>query len=212
MFNFKIVEGRNKNKDRFEIFFICYFVILLIFSFFVWRDWNSNSGWEFLLILCRLFFVILLLVLIIIETSSKGFWIFNRMERKVKLSSYRNSSSLISDSPIAIQYMPPKWITAAEAWLLLHRCASSIEYFSLLYFWSAKKIINIKSEIRDWIEHIILDKVGELSLDTPLYQRLFFNNLFWNSNECCLSELSEIHNYYDSFDLEKYWVSKWEFC
>lgn len=212
MFNFKIVEGRNKKKDKFEIFFICYFVILLLISLFLYLSWWRISGFLwFLFVLSWIIFLLLFHILIIIEFSDKWIWTLNRVWRQMKVSSYRHSSSSLSDPHIIVQYNPPKWINSAEAWLLLHRYASSIEYFSLLYSWSAKKIINIKSEIRDWSEYIIINKVSELPLDTPLYQVLFFNNLFWNTNECCLSELSEIHNYYDSFDLEKYWISKWWF-
>lgn len=210
MFNFKIVEGRNKNKDRFEIFFICYFFILLSISILAGKylDWDNVSWFLFL---GRLLFVILFIILIIIEISEKWVWSVNRVSRKMRISSYRNSFASLSDSHIVTQYEPPKWVNSAEAWLLLHRYASSMDYFSLLYLWSSKWIITIKSDIIDWKEYIILNRINDLPLHTPLYQLLFFNNLFHETSECRLNELSEIHNYYDLFDLEKYWVSKWWF-
>lgn len=208
MFDFKIVEWRNRWKDWFEIFFLCYFVILLILSFLEWKP----SGWCWIvLILGRLFFLILIPFLIIIEFSDKWIWSLNRLSHQVKNSFYRYSSASISDSNIIVQYEPPKWINSAEAWLLLHRYASSTDYFSLLYLWSSKWIITIKSDVINWNECIILHKVGDISQKFPVYQKKFFNNLFCSGDDCKLTELSEIHSYYDLYDLEKYWAYKWWF-
>ena len=211
MFNFKIVEGRNRKKDKFEIFFICYTILILFLTFFIIKYCDPDSDWKLLFILSRFLWIILFLIFIIMDTSSKGLWVVNRLERKVKVSSFRNSSSLISDSPIVTQYMPPKWINAAEAWLLLHRYASSTDMFSLLYLWSSEQFITIRTENEWWKEIILLTKIKELPDETPRYQSIFFKNLFCESKECRLTELSEIHNYYDLFYLEKYWVSKWWF-
>lgn len=193
-------------REKFDTFLLCYFIIILTLSIFFWK---KGPGIGLLLVLWWILFVILLMIerFLIIRTAS------NRIIRK--LNNYSHKYWLKSDfsNSIIVQYNPPKWINAAEAWLLLHCYASTIDMFSLLYLWSSKKYISIECEERkDWKELIILKKLKDLPDDTPVYQSVFFYKLFfWSLDIRCLSEISEINNCFDLSNLEKYGISKWWF-
>ena len=196
-------NSRSK-KEKFDIFLLCYFAILLTLSIFFLKN---NS----IITLFVVFGWIVFIVLLVVERFLIVKMVSNRVIRKFNNYSHKYWLKSEFDNSIIVQYNPPKWVNAAEAWLLLRCYASSIDMFSLLYLRSSKKLINIRTEEREWKECITLCKLSNLPDDAPYYQSRFFNKLFHESDELFLTEFSEIDNYYDTFDLEKYWVSKWWF-
>ncbi len=141
--------------------------------------------------------------------------ISNRISRKIHLYNLGKWWTLKwkqkKKYPIIIQYNAPKWINSAEAWFLLHRYASSTDIFSLLYKWQAEWLIAISTDnTKNW-EKIIINKIKNIYRTCPLYEGLFFDNLFGELKTRELTRFSDISSLCDTKMLESYWIDKWWF-
>lgn len=140
----------------------------------------------------------------------------NRITRKLHLYDLRYrwnlSWELKKKYPVIIQYNPPKWISAAEAGLLLHCYASSTDVVSLLYKWQAESLINIL--VKTWKnekEIVVINKIEKIPDNYPKYEISFFNNLFRSGKTIGIDHFSDLSSSFNLELLENYWVKKWWF-
>lgn len=187
--------------------FLPYIVIIYVFLYLS----NDMS----ILILMVLWFVVFVLYYFLLPVIKPLQLISNKISRKIHLYNLWKWWVLRwkqkKKYPIIIQYNPPKWINSAEAWLLLHRYASSTDIFSLLYKWQAEWLIKISiDKIKNW-ESIKIKKIKDIWHANPSYENLFFGKLFFESNVRELTRFSDISSLCDTKMLESYWLDNWWF-
>ena len=102
-----------------------------------------------------------------------------------------------------IQYTPPKQISSAEVWLLLHRRARFQDLYSLIYKRAADGIIDIKI---DQGNNIYLMKKKELDWNHPYFEKLFFNSIV---NKNLKKDINIDNKILERF--ENQWISAWWF-
>lgn len=113
--------------------------------------------------------------------------------------------------PIIIQYVPPKWINPAEAWLLYNCCVEPTDLTSLVYQWKFEKLIDIKTF--KWEnskrEYIKLIKKNDMPLTRPLFESEIFDSIFRMGDVKIIEWAFQLRYALMLEDLEYHWIQKW---
>lgn len=127
-------------------------------NFHLWK--NDDSRW---FVICLVIFSFILLIKEIFNSwyiiyavsfivlSVIVWFAFNFIVKKLKNRSVWLWYKYKKKYPIIIQYMPPKWINAAEAWLLYNLKVEPTDLTSLIYQWKFEWLI-------DWYYYIYVKK------------------------------------------------------
>lgn len=142
------------------------FMSIVIFFSVLQLLWDN---WIFVIIAL----VVLLLILIILDKFLK-----RKKEEKQK-GPVKLSKEFKKKYPIIIQYVPPKGINSAEAWLLYNWRVEPTDLTSLLYQWAYEGFIQIDNgSDSENMAKIVLKKLKELPADRPFFETDMFNSIF----------------------------------
>ena len=121
--------------------------------------------------------------------------------------------------PVIIQYEPPKWLTSAEVWLLLHRNPEMKDMLSLIYKWAAEWLIKISlgddTSFFGKLSNnntIIITKIKNIPEEAPSYEKEFFKDLVhWEKTK--ITKTTNLYNRLHShmYTLGQYGKNKWWF-
>jgi hypothetical protein len=121
--------------------------------FNIWKNYN-DSRWAIICVLILAFLLIckdiitswyfLDTIIFIVSCVIAGFVL-----KKIKKKREDNPAFLWEEFkkkyPIIVQYAPPKWINAAEAWLLYNLKVEPTDLTSLIYQWKYEWLIDIQT-------------------------------------------------------------------
>lgn len=151
------------------------------------------------------------LILIFISVALY-FWIkFINKRRKERPTSlpkkFRNKYLVVP------QYIPPKDLNPAEAWLLYNCKVDVSDLTSLIYQWAFEWLISIKSveakEDKKRISQIELIKLKEIDETRPFFETEIFNSIFYATHKKTISNSFELRYALMLEDLEIHWIKKW---
>ena len=149
---------------------------------------------------------ILLIVLVIAL-----YMIYEYIDNKIKNRPARLWFKYTKKYPIIVQYMPPKWINPAEAWLLYNLKVDPTDLTSLIYWWKYQKYIDIETYI--WRntkkEFIKLIKMQDLPYNVPVFESAVFDSIFCMWNVKVIEEWFQLRYALLLEDLEYHWIKKW---
>lgn len=172
-------------------------IIVIIILNWIWENWKIVEAFI-------IAFAILLIVLIVIQRKKK---------KKEKYAPVKLSKKFRKKYPIIIQYVPPKWINSAEAWLLYNCKVEPTDLTSLLYRWAYEGFI----EIQNWsdsknLTKIILKKIKNLPEDRPFFEKNMFNCIFIGGTDTkVISSSNQLKYALFLEDLRTHWINKWWF-
>ena len=131
-----------------------------------------------------------------------------RKERSAVLpKKYRNKY------PIIPQYLPPKNLNPAEAWLLYNCKIDVTDLTSLIYQWAFDKLISIKNiKLDEWWQQLYkieLCKLRDIEDNRPFFEKEIFNSIFLNKNKKIITNSFELRYALILEDLEYHWIWKW---
>ena len=129
------------------------------------------------------------------------------MERPASLSSEH-----LKKYPIVIEYMPPKWIWPAEAWLLYNCRVDPTDLTCLIYQRTLDWLISIDNIL--WnnskkIEKIKLKKLKNIPNSRPFFEREIFNSIFFKMDTREVTYSFQLKYAFLLEDLEIYGIEKW---
>ena len=130
-----------------------------------------------------------------------------RKEKPVSLpKEFRNKYPIIS------QYLPPKDLNPAEAWLLYNCKVDVSDLTSLIYQWAFEWLISIKNVKweEDWkrLSKIELNKLKEIDETRPFFETEIFNSIFYATHKKIITNSFELRYALILEDLEIHWIKK----
>ena len=187
-------------------------------NFHLWK--NDDSRW---FVICLVIFSFILLIKEIFNSwyiiyavsfivlSVIVWFAFNFIVKKVKNRPVWLWSKYKKKYPIIIQYMPPKWINAAEAWLLYNLKVEPTDLTSLIYQWKFEWLIDIttfkwKNSNKEYVK---LTKKDDLPLTSPLFETAIFDSIFAMWDVKIIEESFQLKYALLLDDLEEHWIMKW---
>ena len=142
--------------------------------------------------------------------------LFKKLVSSLKDKTWSLKWYFTEQSPVVVQYEPPKWINSAEAWLLLHNKAQVKDLLSLIYKRASEWLITISLEKTEGSifskskDIVILSKIRNITENAPDYEKNFFKFLIrWEKNK-----IEKSMSLYDSlglYALENYGEKEWRF-
>lgn len=187
--------------------------------FNIWKNYN-DSRWAIICVLILAFLLIskdiitswyfLDTIIFIVSCVIAGFVL-----KKIKKKREDNPAFLWEEFkkkyPIIVQYAPPKWINAAEAWLLYNLKVEPTDLTSLIYQWKYEWLIDIQTFV--WKdsnkEYIKLIKKDDIPLARPLFETEIFESIFAMWNVKTIEESFQLRYALMLEDLEEHWIRKW---
>lgn len=91
--------------------------------------------------------------------------------------------------PLTVRFQPPAEITSAEAGLLWDGKLHKKDLISLIYYWAANGILNIREEKIGDIKNYILIKKTELPATAKSFEHTMFDGLFAGGDEVSVKSL-----------------------
>ena len=115
--------------------------------------------------------------------------------------------------PIIPQYLPPKGLNSAEAWLLYNCKVDVSDLTSLVYQWAFEWLISIKNvkleENWETFSQIELTKLKNIWESCPFFEREIFNSIFSAHDKKVVTNSFELRYALLLEDLEYHWLKKW---
>lgn len=184
---------RKKRDNKWQVLV----AISLLTIFFIWKA--IIQSWH-------LIFYIVCLILWIVAYS-----IFEYIQKKMLAKPASLWKVYAKKYPIIVQYIPPKWVNPAEAWLLYNRSVEPTDLTSLIYQWKFEKLIDIKmfkweNSNKDYIQLIKLD---DMPLTRPLFESEIFDSIFRMGNIKVIEWAFQLRYALMLEDLEYHWIQKW---
>ena len=135
-----------------------------------------------------------------------------RKERR-KNAPVKLSKKFRNKYPIIIQYLPPKWINSAEAWLLYNCKVEPTDLTSLIYQWAYEGFIEIDDgSDSENMTKIILKKIKDLPEARPFFETDMFNSIFmWWRETKVISSSNQLKYALFLEDLQIHGINKWWF-
>lgn len=123
---------------------------------------------------------------------------------------------ILKKQQIIVQYLPPKWINCAEAWLIFDGILQNTDMISLLYKWTIEWLIKIFTDISTWAndttpKYFRIEKLKEIPSTYPEYEKNFFKDIFlwWTSDSVLFSNKILVNFDKNSKLLETYAKKQW---
>jgi len=175
-----------------------FMIFLVIFSFLLFCKEIIDSWY-------------LIYAVIIIVLSIVGWFVFKKVEKKLRTRPALLWTEFKKKYPIIPQYMPPKWVNAAEAWLLYNLKVEPTDLTSLIYQWKFEWLIDIKTFT--WKnsnkEYVKLIKKDNIPLASPLFETEIFDSIFAMWDVKIIEESFQLKYALLLEDLEEHWIMKW---
>lgn len=115
--------------------------------------------------------------------------------------------------PIIPQYLPPKDLNPAEAWLLYNCKVDVSDLTSLIYQWAFEWLISIKNVKweEEWktLSQIELCKLKNMEDTRPFFEKEIFNSIFSAHDRKVITNSFELRYALLLEDLEYHWLKKW---
>ena len=190
----------------------------MIDNFHLWK--NDDSRWFMVCIIIFSFILLckkiidswyLIYAVIIIVLSIVGWFVYKKVEKKMRTRPAFLWAEFKKEYPIIMQYVPPKWINSAEAGLLYNLKVEPTDLTSLIYQWKYEWLIDIltftwKNSNKNYIKLI---KKGEMPLSRPLFETGIFDSIFVMWDIKIIEESFQLRYALMLEDLEEHWIRKW---
>ena len=158
----------------------------------VWHlSWNHffEKIFHFFLKLPLWIYLIMFLVIIVIIGEVFHINWSKILDYQIKIFDDKNSkieNKLKIDSSVVVEYMPPEWVSCAEAWMLFNCLLEPTDLTSLLYKWIIEWLISIElckdsycsvSGNSSTVRNFIITKLKNIDKNRPPYELDFFKAL-----------------------------------
>lgn len=191
---------------------------------------NNREDINSIKVLSILFFFAIIFIIRVIIDSWKwlyaliflGIWIIcyltvtyllKRLDKKKKETPASLWKEFKYKYPIIIQYLPPKDLNPAEAWLLYNCKVDVSDLTSLIYQWAFEWLISIKNikvkENKNTISKIELHREKVIDEERPFFEKEIFNSIFCTGEKKIITNSFELRYALLLEDLEFHWIKKW---
>lgn len=137
-----------------------------------------------------------------------------KIRGKRKKDSPMKLSKKFSDKyPIVIQYMPPRGINSAEAWLLYNCKVEPTDLTSLIYQWAYEWLIELgDGSNSENMAKIVLKKFRDIPDNRPFFEKDMFNSIFMGERDTkVISSSNQLKYALFLEDLQIHGIQKWWF-